>query len=159
MGEAGDGGARGIVVVLTVLAGLLVRLGGRGRAVGDVRRPGPGVRGDAHRGPVRRCRPGPGTGAWQATVRHDELRQGEAVPITGGSFTLYGARRVLGGTFTDGSVTPDVTPATCENERFNVAGTLALQGGGRGAFAVVLTHLRVLAARGARRTGRRSWAR
>jgi hypothetical protein len=87
---------------------------------------------------------GPLPGAWRAVVRHDPLRQGEAVPVTGGSFTLYGARRVLDGTFTRGRVTPHDTPATCGDERFDVTGTLALQGGGRGAFAVVLTHLRVL---------------
>jgi hypothetical protein len=87
-------------------------------------------------------------GAWTAVVVHDPLWSGEAVPITGGSFTLYGAQQVIGGTFTDGSVTPDDTitdaPDGCGNERFDVTGTLDLNGGGHGSFSAVLTHLRVL---------------
>ena len=85
----------------------------------------------------------PLAGAWTAVVVHDPLRSGAAVPITGGAFRLYGARHALGGTFTGGSVTPHEQPATCGNERFDVTGTVALRGGGRGTFSVVLTHLRV----------------
>jgi hypothetical protein len=81
-------------------------------------------------------------GAWIATVVHDQLRPGRAAPITGGSFTLYGGRGPTTGTFVDGNVTPLTTPAACLDERFNVAGTLALSGGGKGSFKVVLTHLR-----------------
>jgi hypothetical protein len=92
-------------------------------------------------------------GAWRAVVVHEPLRRGEAVPVTGGSFTLYGARTVLAGTFTDGQVTPYDEPATCGNEQFDVTGKLALQGGGRGSFAVVLTHLRVRTDSGCRTYG------
>jgi hypothetical protein len=81
-------------------------------------------------------------GGWLATVVHDPLRRAEAVPITGGSFILHSGRRVISGTFVSGSVTPLNTPSNCGNERFDVTGTLALRGGGRGSFAVVLTHLR-----------------
>jgi hypothetical protein len=86
-------------------------------------------------------------GAWTAVVVHDPW-SGEAVPITGGSFTLYSAQRVIGGTFTDGSVTPAGTltdsPDGCGDERFDVTGTLDLNDGGSGSFSAVLTHLRVL---------------
>ena len=92
-------------------------------------------------------------GAWTAVVVHDPLRSGKAVPITGGSFRLYGARQVLGGTFTGGSVTPQNQPATCGNERFDVTGTVALRGGGRGTFSVVLTHLRIPVRSGCRLYG------
>jgi hypothetical protein len=79
-------------------------------------------------------------GAWTAAVVHDPLRPGAAVPITGGSFTLYG-RQVVAGRFVRGTVTP-LAAASCGDERFRVAGTLALDGGGSGTFQVVLTHLR-----------------
>lgn len=85
----------------------------------------------------------PVPGAWLATVVHEPLRRGEAVPITGGSFTLHGKRRDIGGAFVRGTVAPLDAPTTCGNERFAVTGTLALRGGGRGSFSVVLTHLRV----------------
>jgi hypothetical protein len=39
-------------------------------------------------------------------------------------------------------VSPINAPTTCVNERFNVTGTLAFDGGGTGTFSVVLTHLR-----------------
>lgn len=81
-------------------------------------------------------------GGWLATVVHDPLRRGRAVPITGGSFRLHGARDVISGTFVRGSVTPMTEPSGCGNERFDVTGTLALRGGGRGSFTAVLTHLR-----------------
>jgi hypothetical protein len=80
-------------------------------------------------------------GAWLATVVHDPLTAG-AVPITGGSFTLHGTQqREIRGTFVDGTVTPLDDSGTCANQRFQVTGTLALDGGGRGSFEVVLTHL------------------
>ena len=82
------------------------------------------------------------SGGWLATVVHDPLRKGRAVPITGGSFSLHGTRRDVSGTFVRGTVRPFATPAGCGNERFEVTGTLALRGGGSGSFAVVLTHLR-----------------
>jgi len=92
-------------------------------------------------------------GVWRAVVVHEPLRRGKAVPVTGGSFTLHGAQSVLAGTFTSGSVTPYDEPASCGNERFDVTGALALRGGGRGSFAVVLTHLRVLTDSGCRTYG------
>lgn len=92
-------------------------------------------------------------GAWTAAVVHDPLRSGRAVPITGGSFRLYGERHVVGGTFTGGSVTPRDAGSGCGNERFDVTGTLALRGGGRGTFSVVLTHLRVPGRSGCRTYG------
>ena len=85
---------------------------------------------------------GPVPGAWLATVVHSPLQQGKAVPITGGSFTLRGRERQIGGTFVRGTVTPLSDGATCGNQRFDVTGTLALDDGGRGAFRVTLTHLR-----------------
>jgi hypothetical protein len=136
--------ARGIVVVLTVLAGLLVGTSAAEAASSATfavegleyaATPTEGRFGGAARGPA--------PGFWQATVVHDELQSDAAVPITGGSFMLYGRGGPVAGTFTDGSVTPDVLGPGCENERFTVAGMLALQGGGRGAFEAVLTHLLV----------------
>jgi len=84
---------------------------------------------------------GPLPGAWNAIVVHDPLQSRAAVPITGGSVTLY-SRRAFTGRFVEGTVTPINTPTTCVNERFNVSGTLAFDGGGTGTFSVVLTHLR-----------------
>jgi hypothetical protein len=81
-------------------------------------------------------------GGWLATVVHDPLRRGEAVPITGGSFTLHSTQSHVSGTFVRGAVRPLGTSGACGNERFDVTGTLALHGGGRGSFSVVLTHLR-----------------
>jgi len=83
---------------------------------------------------------GPLPGAWNAIVIHAPLQPGVAVPITGGSVTLY-SRRALTGKFVDGTVSPLNTPTACANERFNVTGTLAFDGGGKGTFNVVLTHL------------------
>jgi hypothetical protein len=82
------------------------------------------------------------SGVWNAVVVHDRLESGEAVPINGGSFTLYTNPRPVSGTFVRGTVKPLDAPATCRNERFDVRGTLKLRGGGSGSFAVVLTHLR-----------------
>jgi hypothetical protein len=85
---------------------------------------------------------GPLPGAWNATVIHDQLNPAAAVPITGGSVTLY-SRRTLTGTFITGTVSPINTPTTCVNERFNVTGKLAFNDGGTtGTFSVVLTHFR-----------------
>jgi hypothetical protein len=81
------------------------------------------------------------SGAWTAAVVHDPLRAGVAVPVTGGTFTLYG-HRVVTGRFVRGTVAPLADPPTCGNQRFRVSGTLALDGGGSGTFQVVLTHLR-----------------
>jgi hypothetical protein len=81
-------------------------------------------------------------GAWLATVVHDPLAA-EAVPITGGTFTLHSTQREISGTFVRGTVTPLDDLSTCGNQRFDVTGTLALSGGGRGSFTVVLTHLMV----------------
>ena len=80
-------------------------------------------------------------GAWLATVVHDPLTA-DSVPITGGSFVLHGTQqREIRGTFVDGTVTPLDDFSTCANQRFDVKGVLALDGGGSGSFAVVLTHL------------------
>jgi hypothetical protein len=84
---------------------------------------------------------GPLPGAWNAIVVHKPLRPGVDVPITGGSVTLY-SRRALTGRFVEGTVSPINTPTACANERFNVSGRLAFEGGGTGTFSVVLTHLR-----------------
>lgn len=91
-------------------------------------------------------------GAWQATVVHDPLGSGEAVPITDGSFTLRSRHREVRGTFVGGTVTPRPALSTCGNERFDVRGTLALPGG-RGQFTAVLTHLRVPSRSGCRTYG------
>jgi hypothetical protein len=48
---------------------------------------------------------GPLPGAWNATVAHNRLQPGTAVPISDGSLTLY-SRRTITGTFVDGGV-PD----------------------------------------------------
>ena len=93
------------------------------------------------------------SGGWLATVVHEPLRKGKAVPVTGGSFTLRGRGPDLGGTFVRGTVKPLDASSTCENERFDVTGTLALRGGGTGSFAVVLTHLRVRTGSGCRPYG------
>ena len=84
---------------------------------------------------------GPFPGSWNATLVHQPLRPGQTVAITGGAFTLY-SRSTIGGSFTGGTVSPVTTPGPCGNERFNVTGTMALNGGGFGRFTVVLTHLR-----------------
>lgn len=81
-------------------------------------------------------------GVWTAVVVHDRLQDGVAVPINGGSFTLFTNPRPVTGTFVRGTVRPLDTASTCRNERFDVTGTLRLRGGGSGSFAVVLTHLR-----------------
>ena len=91
-------------------------------------------------------------GAWQATVVHDPLGSGKAVPITDGSFTLRSTQREVRGRFVSGTVTPRPGAATCGNERFDVRGTLALPGG-RGSFTAVLTHLRVPSRSGCRTYG------
>jgi hypothetical protein len=136
---------RVIVPVLTALAALLVlapaaaaapavtaEIGGLEYAATDTE----GRFGGAANGQI--------PGGWLATVVHDPLTEDQAVPITGGSFTLRSSRqREISGTFVDGAVTPLDDSSTCANQRFAVAGTLALSGGGRGAFKVVLTHLQV----------------
>jgi hypothetical protein len=91
-------------------------------------------------------------GAWLATVAHDPLAD-DAVAITGGSFTLHGTQREVSGTFVRGTVTPLDGSSSCGNQRFAVTGTLALSGGGRGAFRVVLTHLRAASRAGCRTYG------
>ena len=70
-------------------------------------------------------------GAWQATVVHDPLRSGKAVPITDGSFTLRSTQREVRGTFVSGTVTPRPTPSTCGNERFDVRGHPGVAGRAR----------------------------
>jgi hypothetical protein len=93
-------------------------------------------------------------GAWLATVVHDPLDSaGGAVPITGGSFTLRNSQQQVSGRFVRGTVAPLGSSDPCGNERFDVNGTLALDGGGRGSFAVVLTHLRVPSRSGCRTYG------
>jgi hypothetical protein len=84
------------------------------------------------------------SGVWTAVVSHDRLQGGAAVPINGGSFTLYTSPRPISGTFVRGTVRPLDAPTTCGNERFDVTGTLKLRGGGNGSFAVVLTHMRAM---------------
>ena len=138
---------RTTIVVVTALAALglcapaataatasTTRIGGLEYAATDTE----GRFGGAADGPVR--------GAWTATVAHDPWTGG-AVPITGGAFTLHGTRqREIHGTFVDGTVTPlDDDSSGCANQRYDVAGTLALDGGGEGSFEVVLTHLRTQA--------------
>ena len=91
-------------------------------------------------------------GAWQATVVHDPLGSGKAVPITDGSFTLRSTQREVRGRCVSGTGTPRPGAATCGNERFDVRGTLALPGG-RGSFTAVLTHLRVPSRSGCRTYG------
>ena len=91
-------------------------------------------------------------GAWQATVVHDPLGSGKAVPITDGSFTLRSTHREVRGRFVSGTVTPRPSPSACGNERFDVRGVLALPGG-RGSFTAVLTHLRVPSRSGCRTYG------
>ena len=82
---------------------------------------------------------GPVPGAWLATVEHDPLTTG-AVPITGGSFTLHGTQqREVRGPSSTATATPLDDSSTCANQRFDVTGALALDGGGRGSFEVVLT--------------------
>ena len=92
-------------------------------------------------------------GAWLATVVHDPLRAGRAVPVTGGSFALHGPQHDVRGTFVGGRVAPRGTPAAYGNELFDVTGDVALDGGGRGAVRVVLTHLRVATRSGCRTYG------
>ena len=58
---------------------------------------------------------GPLPGTWDATVIHDKLEPGTAVPITGGSITLY-TREPITGTFVKGTVSPINTPTTCVND-------------------------------------------
>ena len=84
---------------------------------------------------------GPLPAAWDATVIHDQLQRGTAVPITGGTVTLN-TRAPITGTFANGTVSPINTPTTCADERFNVTGSLAFDKGRTGTFTVVLTHLR-----------------
>ena len=92
-------------------------------------------------------------GAWTATVVHEPLRPGRAVPITDGRFRLYGRHGSVDGGFVGGSVTPRRSSVSCGNERFDVAGTLALRDGGRGSVRVVLTHLRTPTRSGCRTYG------
>ena len=55
---------------------------------------------------------GPLPGAWNAVVVHRPLRPGVAVPITGGSVTLY-SRQALTGSFVEGTVSPINTSSAC----------------------------------------------
>jgi len=80
-------------------------------------------------------------GTWRASVVHDPITAAPKAPITGGSFQLYSHRPVTG-RFVNGAVTRLNTPTACANERFDVRGNLALDGGGTGQFTVVLTHRR-----------------
>jgi hypothetical protein len=79
-------------------------------------------------------------GTWQARVVHDPIDAARTAPITDGSFQLYSHTKITGD-FVDGAVTRLNTPTTCADERFDVRGNLALDGGGTGQFTVLLTHL------------------
>jgi hypothetical protein len=80
-------------------------------------------------------------GTWQATVVHEPITAAPTAPITSGSFQLYSHTKITGH-FVDGAVRRLNTPTTCADERFDVRGDLALDGGGTGQFTVLLTHLR-----------------
>jgi hypothetical protein len=80
-------------------------------------------------------------GTWQARVVHEPITAARTVPISSGSFQLYSHRKITG-RFVDGAVRRLNTPTTCVDERFDVRGNLALDGGGTGQFTVLLTHLR-----------------
>jgi hypothetical protein len=80
-------------------------------------------------------------GTWQARVVHEPITAARNAPITSGSFQLYSHTKITG-RFVDGGVRRLNTPRTCADERFDVRGNLALDGGGTGQFTVLLTHLR-----------------
>ncbi len=80
-------------------------------------------------------------GTWQARVVHEPITAAPTAPITSGSFQLYSETKITG-QFVDGAVRRLNTPTTCADERFDVRGNLALDDGGTGQFAVLLTHLR-----------------
>jgi hypothetical protein len=80
-------------------------------------------------------------GTWQASVVHEPISAAPTAPITSGSFQLYSHDKITGH-FVDGAVRRLNAPTTCANERFDVRGNIALDGGGTGQFTVLLTHLR-----------------
>ena len=87
---------------------------------------------------------GPLPGGWNATVVHVPLSSivDDAVPITGGSFSLYTFRTITG-RFTGGTVTLIESGPNCRNEKYRVVGTLGnLDDGGSGRFDVTLIHHR-----------------
>jgi hypothetical protein len=80
-------------------------------------------------------------GTWQARVVHKPISAAATAPITSGSFQLYSHTKITGH-FVDGAVRRLNTSTSCADERFDVRGDLALDGGGTGQFTVLLTHLR-----------------
>lgn len=82
-------------------------------------------------------------GTWRATVDHTVFDASRSASITGGAFTLDGARRDASGTFEPGGtvVLTSADPG-CGREFFDVNGVLAVAGGGSGQFDATLTHYR-----------------
>lgn len=83
-------------------------------------------------------------GAFNATVVHDPISAevGTPVAITGGTFALYTFRTITGTFRAGGTITLLESLPNCGNEKYRVAGPLALDNGGSGTFVVTLTHFR-----------------
>jgi hypothetical protein len=85
-------------------------------------------------------------GSWLAIVEHAPLTT--TATITGGDFALAtrvpGQPRTVTGTFSGGTVTQTGGLTGCQNQTYQVDGTLDNVGpdGGTGTFQAVLTHLR-----------------
>ncbi len=78
------------------------------------------------------------TGAWRITIRHDELRTGPTVAITGGSFSMRTAfGRSVTAPVVGGSVTVVRPGGGCTNQVYAVDVELA-----PGSFVGTLTHRR-----------------
>jgi hypothetical protein len=86
-------------------------------------------------------------GAWQARVVHGYLptNPGGTAPVTGGSFALDGHARDLAGAIDGGTITL-LTTSTCGKQTYSVTGHLVLAPSGTGdaAFAMLLSHYRLL---------------
>ena len=95
------------------------------------------------------------TGAWNARVEHDPLGSSPTY-VNGGDFQMAttspaGSVDFVDGTFAyhGGTITMLKPGAYCTNQRYRVTGTLqdvstSTSAGGSGAFAVTLTHYRIL---------------
>ena len=86
-------------------------------------------------------------GVFDAIVDHQPLGSAATPAITGGTFSLelasLGGASTLSGGFSGGTIRTLNAGAGCTNQTFAVDGTVALAGGGTGAFDVTLTHHRV----------------
>lgn len=90
-----------------------------------------------------------GPAVWNASVVHADLSgcttTDQSCDITGGSFALSSLFGKIKGSFTGGSIRPeqDILPGSCQNEKYDVSGSVSTNRGGA-SFDVVLTHYQTM---------------